>query len=318
MGARSAPVLIVGCGRIAGGFNDMDEHAVLSHALAYQRLGAELVACCDRDAQKGESFAQRWGIRAAGTDLKELLQQTRPTLVSVCTPADQSRLATLRTILSAPTVRAVLMEKPLARDSRDAYAMLALAEQSGRQVLVSYFRAFDPFYRELTAASNAQAMGHLCEAAVRYYGAAVDNASHMLERVLEMFGEPESVQRLGGDDISPTFGLRFASGGRALFSPTQGCDYAPLELDLLFQRGRIRVVDSERRAEVFAAAPDPLFSGYRTLLASAWPMLGAPSHEAILHVVRAAIKATREDGVDYMLLRRAVRVTEILEQIGAT
>jgi len=45
----AASALIVGCGRIAGGFNDADESAVLTHALAYRRLGVTLAGCCDRD-----------------------------------------------------------------------------------------------------------------------------------------------------------------------------------------------------------------------------------------------------------------------------
>ena len=106
--AHAPRVLIVGCGRIAGGFNEGDETAVLTHVVAYRRLNAEIVGCVDVDGETASRFARRWSIPRAGIDLAAMVHETQPEVVSLCTPPD-ARLGPLRLVLAAPSVRSVLV-----------------------------------------------------------------------------------------------------------------------------------------------------------------------------------------------------------------
>lgn len=307
--------LIVGCGRIAGGFNDADESAVLTHALAYRRLGVGLVACCDRDAARAARFAQRWEIPRHGSDAAALLGATRPDLVSLCTPPSEA-CPLLEVVLAAPGVRGVLVEKPLGGTAEEARRIATLAGRDGRPLLVDYFRAFDPFYDRLLGEVRGEGFGAFREGTARYYGAADVNAVHWLERVIALFGPPVSATRLGGAKDSPRFEVRFQEGP-VLFLPSDGCQYAPFELDLLFERRRVRVVDSERRVEHFRSDPDPRFPGYWNLAADdPWPG-SAPSPESVLLAVRALLAAASGMPVDWRgLLERSAAVTDLLEQIA--
>jgi len=307
-------VLIVGCGRIAGGFNEADESAVLTHAVAYRRQGARLVGCCDTDADRAERFARRWQVERWGTDLGALLAACRPEVVSVCTPP-AGRLEQVRAVLAAG-VRAVLVEKPLAATAAEARAIQGLA---GRPLLVNFPRAFDPFYLRLEREVAAGTLGSLRQGVARYYGSALTNATHWIERLLALFGPATSARRTGGTGTEPIIELSFA-GAAVLLLPTPGTQYAPFELELLFERQRLRVVDSERRAEHFESMPDPAFPGYFNLSPTPGWEGAAPSHEALGESVAAVLRlaAGQPLQVDWRaLLERAALTAEILESVGA-
>ena len=307
-------VVIVGCGRIAGDFNDRGGK-VATHAAAYRERGAVLVGCCDVDRARAERFGRRWGIEVSGDDLGAVLTRSQPQVVSVCTPpADQT--AALETVLAARSVRAVLIEKPLATKAAEAENIRDLVRRAGRPTVVNYFRAFDPFYQALARACEEGRFGRFCGGTLRYYGSAAANASHMLERVIAMFGHSLDVKRLSGDPTTPVFELTIR-GARVLAVPTEGARYSPVELDLLFDAHRVRVIDSERRVEVFRSEADPDYEGFENLAPGAGWSGGAPSHQSILQAVDETLRAARGLPVGDEVLDRAVLVTRILEEIGA-
>lgn len=316
MTASDSRVVIVGCGRIAGGFNERDERRVLTHVAAYRALGATVVGCCDRDVSKAEAFARRWHIPRHGTDLAAVLAATTPDVVSICTPPSD-RLPVVQQVLDAPSVRAVLLEKPVAAGRADTGAIARLVEQSARPVLVNYCRAFAPFYLELGRECASEASGPLRQVTGRYYGTARTNASHLLERVIDMVGVPSAARRLAGSDEAPMFDVSFdGSDALAVFLPTPACEYAPFELDLLFERGRIRVVDAEQRVEKFVSRPDEDFPGFFTLSAVEHGPT-RPSHENILYAAQEVLRAAKTDVVPHASFQRGVAVDWVLDEVGA-
>ena len=325
MTSRSSPrVLIVGCGRIAGGFNETDETKTLTHIVAYRRLGADVVACCDRHSERAAAFARRWSIPYHTTDLDDALRRAEPEIVSVCTPPDARRQIVDRLAI-AETVRAVLLEKPIADGLDAAIAVQRAAHAAGLTLIVNYFRAFDPFYRNVSELCREERLGAVREMMVRYYGSARDNASHMLERVLDVVGTDARATRLSGASDAPTFliearMLRAGSDAqdvRALFVPTETRGYAPMELDILFDRGRLRIVDSEGRVEATAAVPDPDFEGFSLLAPIELPGLGRPDREGLAHAIAAVLRAAHDGDGNAGCVDRAVAVTRLLDEVTA-
>jgi predicted dehydrogenase len=305
--------VIVGCGRIAGGFNEHSEAQVLTHAAAYRRLGIPLAGCCDQDQARARTFATRWEVSTAGADLSEVLP-AEPVVVSVCTPPG-AQPQILPVLMAQPSVRAVLLEKPLGTTFADATALAAQAQAWGRPVLVNYFRAFTDFYRELETQVRADRWGAVRRATLHYSGTLESHVSHALERLIAMFGIPDSVVRLGGEDASPLFSATFAEGMRALFVPLAGVKYSVFELDLFCERARLRVTDSERRVELFVARMDPHFVGY-SVLEPALLQSAPPTHEMI-GAVAATLRAARAGRDESGVLTRAVAVARVLEDAGA-
>ncbi len=310
-------VVIIGCGRVAGGFNEHDAKRVLTHVVAYRTLGASIVGCCDLDGGKAERFADRWSVPHHSTSLDAVLESTQPEVVSICTPT-AGRVPVVECVLATSSVRAVLLEKPIAACREETQAISQLAARSARPVLVNYCRAFDPFYRQVRYDCEDGRFGSLRQVVGRYYGTARNNASHLIERVIHIVGKPSHAQRLAGSADAPVFEVSFAASRvTAMFLPTPGCEYAPLELDLLFEHGRIRVIDSERRAERFMSRPDENFDGFFNLAPIDHDAAAAPCHDSILYAVEAVLRVAAGQPLVDDVFGRGIMVDAVLDQIGA-
>ena len=82
-------VLIVGCGRIAGGFDEKraPKEFALSHAGAYsKRSDVVLAACVDPDIEIAERFAERWSVSEAYSGCEDIRSGRELDVVSICTP----------------------------------------------------------------------------------------------------------------------------------------------------------------------------------------------------------------------------------------
>jgi predicted dehydrogenase len=302
--------VIVGCGRIAGGFNEASEAQALTHAVSYRRLGIPIAGCCDVDPERARAFAERWGVERHGIRLEDVVG-TEPVIVSVCTPPE-AQPGLFASIVAFPNVRAVLLEKPLGATFAAARDIDRQARAWGRPVLVNYFRAFTSFYRDLDRRLRDKSWGETRHVIVHHAGTLQSHASHALERLVSAFGSITSLGRLAG--AAHSFEVSFAGGPRAIFVALSGLDYSVFEIEVFCERARLRVVDSERRVELFAAAPDPAFPGYRGLEAAPSD-LPEITHEMI-EAVEAAVSAARAGRDESDVLSRAVEVARALDAAG--
>jgi predicted dehydrogenase len=299
--------VVVGCGRIAGGFNETSEALALTHAVAYGRLGIAVAACCDVDPARARAFAARWGVPRHGVRLEDVMPRG-PAVVSVCTPPS-AQAGILQTIVASASVRAVLLEKPLGATLADATGLAGRAREWGRPVLVNYFRAFTAFYQEIEAQIRQGRWGAPRDATVHYTGTFDSHAGHALERLVALFGPPVDVAGIGAAAAAPLFEARFAGGLRALFVPLPRLPYSVFELELFFEEGRLRIVDSERRVEAFTARPDGQFAGYSALEGVAAP--GPEITYEMVGSVEATVNAARSGRDDSGMLARALEVARV-------
>ena len=115
------------------------------HARHWHALGDTVVAIVDPDTARAQAAAGLVGAEAH-TDLRGLLERDDVHVVSVCTP---TYLHAGATVAALDAGKHVLCEKPAALTLRDALAMRAAAERSGRQLRIGFMRRFDPAYRPL-------------------------------------------------------------------------------------------------------------------------------------------------------------------------
>jgi predicted dehydrogenase len=124
--AQPAPlgIAIVGCGRIAG-----------SHAAAIAALPAlgRLVAVADPDLDRARQLAAKHGDAAPCRDLAQVLARPDVDAVLICTP---NALHAAQSVEAMESGRHVLVEKPMAEDADSAGRMAAVAERTGRVLVV--------------------------------------------------------------------------------------------------------------------------------------------------------------------------------------
>ncbi len=127
------------CGVI--GVGRMGRH----HARTYANMdNVELVGVVDSDEERRETIADQWGCKAFATVAE--LQAEGVDAVSIAVPTVAHRAA------AEPLLRegvACLIEKPLAPDSDEAWALKQVAEDAGSVLMVGHIERFNPIMRAL-------------------------------------------------------------------------------------------------------------------------------------------------------------------------
>lgn len=311
---------VLGCGAIGAGEGGPPhpEVGVGTHVEAYMSCAeAELVAVADADAERARVVAGRAPGVAAFEDVAALLAEARPELVSVATP-DATHAEVLEAVLSAPGVRGVLAEKPLAATAAQARALAELARERGVVLAVNYSRRFAPALVALAEDVRGGALGAVQHVHGVYGKGLRHNGTHWLDLLRMLTGtEPEVVRahdRLGegGDDPSLDAELRLPDGATAVLAALDHTAYTDFALELHGTAGAVRLSDGARRIERFAVAPDPRHAGHRILVPDGPPADGV-LRDAALHAVADLVAALRDGRAPACTAQDGVRALQLAE-----
>ena len=262
---------IVGCGQIAGGYDEISDQAGLrTHAAAYtERDDVRLVAVADLDRERANQFSRRWGGPAVYENVRALLEQEQPEIVSVCTP-DETHAEFLKACLEYPFVRGVWCEKPLATDTAQAAAVVEGFERAGKVLMVNYQRRWNSRIEKVRQRILDGGIGQVQKVVVYYGKGILHNGSHAVDLLLYWFGNVRSHEIRGCiadfTESDPTVDARLRfEGFDAYLIGIDSRMFSLFEIDIIGSAGRIRLVDSGRRVEHFVVGQDPLYAGFRML-----------------------------------------------------
>lgn len=266
---RQFTLLIVGAGKMGAFFDTPQSGAVLSHAHAFSRHpGFRLLGFVDRDLRQAARAAELWGGEAFAS-IAEASARGALDAVIVAVP-DEFHLPVLQELAAYP-VRLVLAEKPLARTEAEAEQLVGLYRERGITLAVNYTRRYLPGFAALRERIASGAYGRFL-AGTGYYGkGTMHNGSHMVDLLRFLLGEmtvessSNPVADWSEEDPSCSALLLPECGGRFLMQSVDCRCYTIFEMDLLFERGRLRLVDSAYAVEEYAVEESALFSGYRIL-----------------------------------------------------
>jgi len=309
---------LIGCGKIGSEFADDPRiKGIYTHAGAYDACpSTRLVAVCDTSRDKAERCAARWNAEAAYTDPAAMLRECRPDIVSICSP-DETHFDLLCTAIGSDGVRAVLVEKPLASNLKEARHAVRLAEAKGVKLAVNYSRRYSLGHQQLKERLANGEIGPLQAVGGYYTKGTRHNGSHWFDLARFLLGEVDEVwardvRKEGGDDPTLDVFLSFRNGSAAFLHALDARAYSLFEMDIIGEAGRVRLYDSGHRMAVQSAGDSPCYSGYRTLL----PPQDIPIdlEDTLLHAVEdlvASIEENRdplcsgEDGVAALAIAEA-------------
>jgi len=107
-----------------------------AHATAFAKIpGVQLAACCDINAERLKTFADKHGIKKKFNDYRELLDLKSLDAVANVTPDAAHAEVSLAAVAKG---LAVLCEKPLATTLSDARAMAAAVKKAGVVNMVNF------------------------------------------------------------------------------------------------------------------------------------------------------------------------------------
>jgi UDP-N-acetylglucosamine 3-dehydrogenase len=177
-----------------------------NHARVYQELeSTELIAVCDMSAERAKSVANRFGAKAY-TSSSRMLTNKEIEAVSVCTWSTMLAKEALKALRAG---KHVLVEKPMATNTRQAEKLLETAKENGLHLTVGFLMRFIPGLRQIREAVEGKKVGELvCATAKRVsqwperigdVGVVKDTAIHDIDIMRFISGEePCSVYAKAG------------------------------------------------------------------------------------------------------------------------
>lgn len=267
--ARKYKAAIIGAGNVAALFDKPETKDVLTHAHAYcLHSGFTVCGFVDLDIEKARVAAKQWGGRAY-TSIADLLKQEQPEVISVCTP-DATHVAVIQE-LEGKNIFGGILEKPLAIDLAGARAIAVSPLVRKGKFLVNYSRLFVPEFQKLKQDYRRGAYGQLL-AVTGYYGKGLlHNGCHMISLLRWLFGEIRVVKKLSliydftKTDPSVSAVLRFSTGVEGVLHAVDSRLYTVFELDALFEKTRVRMVESGHKLEIYGLEKNKRYTGYTVM-----------------------------------------------------
>lgn len=195
-----------------GVFSVAHLHAVGYVVAAKNRDDVEFVGIWDDDTERGELFAQKWGVRYfANPDV--LLQHTDGIVVA---SENKKHLEMIR--MAAEAGKHVLCEKPLVTSREEADELRALVARTGVKLMTAFPCRYSPSYarlKERLAAGEIGKVRAICatnrgrcpfdwfvKPELSGGGAMIDHVVHVADLLRDLLGEvPEVVEAQVGNNM---------------------------------------------------------------------------------------------------------------------
>ena len=196
--------------------------ARIVHLPGYEGAGQPVAAICDLDQEVAQQIAERFSIKHVYADWREMLEQERPDVVSVCLPNTLHYEITLGALDAGAHV---LCEKPLAITVAQAREMFDKAREKGKLLMAAQLYRHDAAPRALKrvvetgvlgeiyhAESNAMrrlgipTWGKFTQKSASAAGALFDIGVHALDQTIWLMGNPRATSVSAV--ISKHFGTR--------------------------------------------------------------------------------------------------------------
>ncbi len=266
--------VIVGCGNIGGGFDtDRPPDAwPLSHAGAFTRHeGFQIRACVDPDEGRRTAFASRWGVALHAPDMASLSSSLGPIdVVSICSPTALHYDHVMQAMKLQP--RAIFCEKPLTTDIASSMAVVDGCEARGIALAVNFSRQWDPSIEALIQEIRKGQWGSIRSVVGHYNKGILNNGSHMVDLLFRLVGDLKLVtttcSTLDFWDNDPTTAVLLTARGGTVpvyLNPGHARDFAFFELEVVCEKGVVRMRSGGISWESREAHPSVEFPGYRTL-----------------------------------------------------
>ena len=136
-----------------------------NHARAYKEIeSTNLIAICDVNAERAQAIASQYGVKAY-TDSAQMLKDKEIQAVSVCTWSTVLAQEALKALKAG---KHVLVEKPMAADSKQAEKLQKTAEENGLHLTVGFLTRFIPGLQHIQQAVESKKIGEfVCATAKR-------------------------------------------------------------------------------------------------------------------------------------------------------
>ena len=264
----TSKVAVIGLGRIASTIDDEIEKYDGS-ALPYAHIAChmavpevEVVGMSDTWEEQREAARQRWGFDGLYADYRQMLEETRPDIVSVCTSA-KPRGEILTAIANGGYgVKAIWAEKPITLSLAEADEAIEACANAGIVLAVNCTRRWRDDYRQALALLQDGIIGDLLNVQSRAQSGLSHNGSHLIT-TLTMYMPGRATSLVGEADIDAEHPDDDFAGSAVISFPGHVRGYVrafangPAENshDIVGTNGAIRILNDAREIELWTQEP---------------------------------------------------------------
>lgn len=266
-------VLMVGCGNIAGGFDQARAPTELpyTHAGAYVRDGRfNITVCVEPDDVRRAGFMAAWGVPKGFRSVDEVLDSGYQfDVISICSPTSCHAHDLEIALRLKPKL--IFCEKPFTASLEDTERLVEECRKSNVLLAVNHTRRWDPDIVKLQADMQAGQWGQLRSVIGCYNKGVLNNGSHMLD-LLHLLVGGMSIVKVGKpvhdyfpkDPAVPVW-LESVQGVPVHLACGHAEDYAIFELQLIFSRGVLTMEEGGLYWRERRVVDSTTFKGYRKL-----------------------------------------------------
>lgn len=266
-------VLIVGCGNIAGVFDQgrTTGDLPLTHAGGYSRDAHFYVAACvEPDDNRLRAFADAWQVPNRFYSIDEALDSGNQfDVISICSPTYCHLHDVEMALLLKPKV--IFCEKPVTPSVAETEKLTYKCANLGIHLAVNYTRRWDPDILKLKVEMEAGYWGELRSVVGTYNKGILNNGSHMLDLLHLLVGSMEIVKvgkpiydYLPDDPTIPVW-LEGSQDLPVYLACGHAKDYAIFELQLVFSRGVLTMEDGGLHWRERNVKDSEIFKGYKVI-----------------------------------------------------
>lgn len=261
--------LIIGAGKIGAFFDSPKDKNILTHAHAYcKHPGFKIVGFFDSDYKRAEKASEIWGGRAF-KDLEEAFGYSKIDIVSVCVP-DDFHFSVLKELKKYEILGGII-EKPLTTSLKDSRVIIRDKFFKNRLFLVNYMRRFLPEFQRVRKKIVSGKYGRFLSGTINYGKGLLHNGSHLVD-LLDYFGfsiedsiVTDDLNDFYSEDHSYSAILHIGKRSKINLNAFPASNYRIFEMDLIFEKGRVKILEDGSKIEEYEIVNDQVFKGYRIL-----------------------------------------------------
>lgn len=258
---RKYNVVIVGAGNIGAFFDNKESENILTHAHAFQQSEKfNLLGFYDISKERAQQAAKRWDVQVFET-MEEAMQNAE---VVCCTVPDEYHYDVLKEIAEYP-VKFVFGEKPITKVVKEAEEICELYHQKKIPLQINYSRSYLKEFSDLK--HEIENYGAFIKGCGYYVKGILHNGSHIIDLIIKLLGKIDAVQ--GGEktydffEKDPSVEAKISvAGGNIYLHPVDYRVATIFELDLFFEKARVRIYDLGNRIDIYQVLPSPVYEGY--------------------------------------------------------
>ena len=321
--------VLIGFGKVAAGFikdpllTKHYKYATHAQTLKDHPL-FQWEAVVDSSQESLQWAREYWKIPYATTNIQELIKDYDPE-VAVLATHPQERFSFIENM---PSLKAVVVEKPLGRTYAEANDFLTLCKKRDLHVQVNYWRRADRLFRELAAGKLTVLIGRP-QAIFGVYGNGLyNNGSHMIDFSRMLFGEIESIQVIGKalsrpfkspkNDIHVPFSLQFKDQLTATFHPIDFHHYRENSLEIWGEKAKLAIMQEGLGISLYPLKDNRAIQDEKEIASDTLTTLETTVGDAFYHMYDNLAKSVLSVENLWSPIESALKTEQILETIVTT